>query len=131
MRCWNCGKDMPDTAKVCPHCERSVKKRPTQEEMDAVAEMLKGLDPAAREELQNLVQSAPTGDELIRSIFVGDCPKCGSADTGDCEDDPEIDNPCVGRCFKCGYVWCTECQRPLDAKDPFCPCWEEEDLPES
>ena len=29
MRCWNCGKKIPDKAKVCRFCEAAVEEEPT------------------------------------------------------------------------------------------------------
>ena len=53
-------------------------------------------------------------------IMVGECPKCGSDQVGDCDADPEIDNILVGRCFECGQLWCVECGEPL--KDGLVDC---------
>ena len=36
MHCWNCGKKIPDTAKVCRFCEVAVEDEPTESEKDLV-----------------------------------------------------------------------------------------------
>jgi hypothetical protein len=45
VRCWNCGKDVPDAAKTCKFCEAAVEAEPTAEEMEVVQEMLQQMDP--------------------------------------------------------------------------------------
>ena len=52
---------------------------------------------------------------------------CRSENTGDCEHDPEINDILVGRCFDCGQLWCTECDRLLKKDCPSCECWEEDE----
>ena len=59
--------------------------------------------------------------------FVGACPKCEGTNTGDCENDPEIDELLVGRCYDCGQLWCTECLRLLEPQAAYCECWDEEE----
>lgn len=126
MKCWNCLKELPESAKACPFCEAAVEDEPTPEEMGAVEEILSAMPAEVLGELQALMANSDSAEDFINQIFVGDCPKCQSSDTGDCEKDPEIENLLVGRCFKCGHMWCTECQTPLDPKSPECPCWDEE-----
>ena len=127
MECANCGKDIPDGARMCRFCEARVEPEPTPEEMRAVGEILEQMDPQTREELQDAFRRSSTADEFVNRIFVGDCPNCASENTGDCEDDPEIDNLLVGRCFDCGQLWCTLCDRLLDKARPYCECWDEEE----
>jgi len=67
--------------------------------------------------------SAESPEELLNEIFVGECPKCGSRDTRDCEAVPEVEDITLGLCNKCGYLWCTECGRPV-AKGSTCEHWE-------
>ena len=54
-------------------------------------------------------------DELLRSIFVGDCPECGSAGTFSGDEIQEIDDPTVGFCSECGLMWCLECKLGVEA----------------
>ena len=35
MRCMNCNRDIPHTAKFCVHCEAPVEPEPTEEEIKA------------------------------------------------------------------------------------------------
>jgi hypothetical protein len=127
MRCWNCGKRIPDTVKVCGFCEAAVEDEPTEEEKDVVRDLLKEIPPEAMDELRAAFEGSGTAEEFADRIFVGDCPKCGSEETGDCEADPEIEELLVGRCYQCGQLWCTECGQLLERDSPSCECWTEED----
>ena len=67
------------------------------------------------------------GEEFVNRIMVGDCPACGSSETSDCENDPEIDDPCVARCLACGQLWCPDCGEFFQDDqfaDHDCPAWE-------
>jgi hypothetical protein len=127
VRCWNCGKDIPDGAKACKFCEAPVQPEPSAEEMDFAQEMLGQMSPEVVEAFRSEFDRSETAEEFVNRIMVGECPKCGSENTGDCEHDPEIDNVLVGRCFDCGHLWCTECGRRLEQSSPECECWEEDD----
>jgi hypothetical protein len=73
-------------------------------------EFVEGLwDEIAHEE------PADDEDELLRSIFVGDCPECGSTKTFSGDEVEQIDDPTVGYCEDCGLLWCLECKLGLDA----------------
>ena len=54
------------------------------------------------------------------------CPKCGSHDTGNCGNDPEINDLMVGRCYDCGQLFCTECGRLLEPQSASCDCWDDD-----
>lgn len=69
-------------------------------------------------------------EEFVNIIAVGNCPQCGSAKTGDCDSDPEIQDVCVGRCYDCGNLWCLEYGQKLDEDAPLRSCCDEEDDPE-
>ena len=127
MKCTNCGKEIHDSATMCQFCEASVEPEPTEEEKQAVIEFLDQMDPRARKELQDAFRRSNTAEEFVNRIFVGDCPHCASENTGDCEADPEIDNLLVARCFDCGQLWCTMCDRLLDKARIHCECWDEEE----
>ena len=51
MQCLNCGKKIPNTAKVCRYCEAVAEPEPTEEEKNAVLELLGQMPPEALEEL--------------------------------------------------------------------------------
>jgi hypothetical protein len=134
MLCWNCNHEMPEAAKVCQHCEAALADSPfpddpaaRQELEDFARDVLANMSPEDAAELRRAASRSQTADEFANSIFVGDCPKCGSSNTGDCENDPEIDCILAGRCYDCGQLWCTECERLLDPKAAVCPCWDEDD----
>lgn len=127
MICQNCQKQIPDKAKVCLYCEAPVEPEPTQEEMDLVLQMLGGMPPDALADLRRVIEESATADDFVNAIFVGECPKCGSSETGDCENDPDIDDLLTGRCFACGQLFCTECLRLLTPEKPSCDCADEEE----
>ncbi len=126
MKCWNCLKKLPKGAKACPFCEAAVEDEPSPDEIEAVKDILDQMPADMLGDLEALVADSDSAEDFVNRIFVGDCPKCNSSETGDCENDPEIDNLLVGRCYQCGHLWCTECERPLDPKSPDCTCWDEE-----
>jgi len=126
MRCWNCNREIPQGAKVCSSCEAPVEPPPTPEELDAVRAVLEQLPPGIMSDLRQAVSESETADEFVNRIFVGDCPKCGSTDTGNCENDPEINDLLVGRCYVCGQLFCTECLRLLEPQAAKCDCCEED-----
>lgn len=82
MRCWNCHKKIPKGAQVCEFCEAAVQADPTPEEMEVLRGILDQLPEDALNELHELMQQSGTAEEFVNRIFVGDCPKCGSSDTG-------------------------------------------------
>ncbi len=53
----------------------------------------------------------------------GPCPECGGLKTRSGRAIEGIDNPAVGFCMHCGFLWCTECGSPLRSQIP-CPHWE-------
>ena len=83
---------------------------------------------------------------FLNEFFVGECPRCGSINTHDCEAqhfeinplDPkeliktgsscgvaqEIDDNTVGHCDDCDYLWCLECGAELSIDSPFCNHWK-------
>ena len=75
---------------------------PTAEEIEAARALLEQLPPELAAELQQAVFDSATAEEFVDRIFVGDCPKCQSSHTGNCENDPEIAELLVGRCYDCG-----------------------------
>lgn len=128
MLCWSCQKDIPNTALFCPHCEAAVENAPTAEEKAAVENVLADMSPEIISELFNAFDKSATGEEFVNRIMVGDCPKCASSKTGDCENDPDINDPCVARCFTCGQLWCPDCGeffKDGQAQDHDCPAWDD------
>ena len=127
MRCLNCGEDIPETAQACQYCESVVEPEPTAEDEKLVLELLAQLPPEALGALHAAFDESETADDFVNRIFVGDCPNCGSSETGNCENDPEICGILVGRCYKCGQLWCTECLKLLTSDLPCCDCWDEDE----
>lgn len=128
MKCWNCGREIPETAKACQYCEASTETGTGfHERCAATQEAFGQLPPDAQETLRELAKTRPPAEGFSDSCLVGDCPGCGSSNTGDHEHDPEVEDNCVGRCFECGFVWCLECDRELDKRNPHCSCFEEDE----
>jgi hypothetical protein len=127
VSCWNCGQKIPAKAKACQFCEAAVERRSSEEDMQIMRDILELMPPEALDQLQAAFGECATAEEFANRIMVGECPRCGSAETGDCDSDPEIGELLVGRCYQCGQLWCTECGRLLDRSSPTCECWEEED----
>lgn len=102
----------------------------SEEEKAAALDILAGMDPEAVRAILDAFENSASGEEFINQIMVGDCPKCGSSKTADCENDPEIADPCVVRCFDCGQLWCPDCGELFT--DNFasheCPAWEDIDF---
>ena len=128
------GEDFP-VGEDCPFCpywkgkQGSAATLDDGEPMPEQAEMLmQNIDPDAANELVNLADQCDSEEEFVNMIMVGPCPKCESVDTRDCEDDPEIDDPTIGRCGDCGQLWCCDCDETFDnsasAAVHDCPFWE-------
>lgn len=66
---------------------------------------------------------SPEDEEFLRSVFVGDCPDCGSAKTSCGDEIEQIDDPTVGYCEECGLLWCLECGMYIEAGS-VCPHWD-------
>jgi len=120
MRCWNCDKEIPDDAKACQYCEALTELAPSEEEMESVEEVLSMLDDESREAIEAALDGCESAEEFANRIMVGECPTCGSAEVGDCGDDPTIDNICLGRCFNCGQMWCLDCGELLEKEQTAC-----------
>jgi hypothetical protein len=131
MLCWSCKKKVPDSAEFCPHCEAAMQEEPSAEDKAAVEELLSNMGPELLDELREAFEKSATGEEFVNRIMIGDCPKCGSSATSDCEDDPDLKDPCVARCFDCGQLWCPDCGeffKGKEAADHDCPAWEDIDF---
>jgi hypothetical protein len=74
MRCWNCGKKIPDKAEVCGFCEAAVKDEPTEDEKAAIADVLSQMPPEDLDELRAALDGSETAEDFADRIFVGDCP---------------------------------------------------------
>jgi len=126
MQCMNCGQQLPPDAKVCAACEAPVEPEMSAEDLKLARAVLDNMPPDALAELMALAEDSESAEDFADRIFVGDCPECGSEDTGNCESDPEIGELLVGRCYQCGHLWCTECGKTMSLAAHQCPCWDEE-----
>src|SRR5437899_2397198 len=108
MRCLNCYREIPQSAKVCAYCEATVRDEPTAEERQAARALLEQLPIEAADDLHQAFLTSGTAEEFSAAILVGNCPKCGGLETGNCENDPDIGELLVGRSYDCGQLWCTE-----------------------
>ena len=91
---------------------------------DDLSRLWGDLPKDVREKLIEAVggSDASAMEEFLSEMFIGDCPHYGSRVTGDCEDEPDIEDVTVGICFDCGYLWCAECGRPVTWDLP-CEHW--------
>lgn len=83
-------------------------------------------------------------DAFISGIMVGECPRCGSQNTHDCQAPDffinpdtgeiekmgsecgiarEIDDITIGHCDDCDFVWCLECGQEIEMNNPVCSHW--------
>jgi hypothetical protein len=82
-------------------------------------------------------------DKFVREILVGDCPRCRSSNThvcsapdfvpdiegkpmkigSECSVARMLDDPCIGHCDDCDYLWCLECGSELSMDNPNCGHW--------
>lgn len=123
MRCRNCGKEISDTAKACEYCEAITMTKAEQKESgNRALEVFEQFPTDVQEALHQAALNKSNAEDYSNHILVGECPKCASPNTGDCQDDPEIEDICVGRCYACGHLWCTECRKALTLAALSCPC---------
>ena len=127
MQCWNCLTEIPDGTRVCQYCEAKMEEAPTEEDKKFVQAFLESIDEETHAALIEAARESSTAEEFVNRVMVGSCPSCDSADVDSCENDPEIDNLLVGRCYECGQLWCLECERPFDKGEISCPCVIEDD----
>ncbi|MEW6419325.1 MAG: hypothetical protein AB1480_14635 [Nitrospirota bacterium] len=62
-----------------------------------------------RDYLKKAFEESLTEEQFISAVMVGECPKCGSANTVDCDEIQGIEDATLGLCRNCGYFWCLEC----------------------
>ncbi len=118
MRCWNCGKELPDEARACDRCEATAKSEPTEDLMKAVVSLL---DVDTQAALHRAFEESRTSDEFIARVLVGPCPQCGSMEVR--ATDRTV---CTGRCSDCGHIWCLECGKVLKEGVSRCTCLAED-----
>ena len=109
MKCHRCETELLPNIQICHACGFLNHPAPSPDAIDRVNEAREALAPELVSQLDELVAMFDDPDEFIRHIMVGSCPKCGSDDTGNCEDDPESGNPFVNTCYQCGAHWCDNC----------------------
>jgi len=95
------------------------------EDNDEILRIWASLPKDIQETLKKAVDesSAVTEEQFIAEIMIGECPKCGSKNTKDCEEIEGIEDLTVGLCMNCGFLWCSECGRPL-VHGTSCKHWE-------
>ena len=95
------------------------------EDNDEILRIWASLPKDIQETLKKAVDesSAVTEEQFIAEIMIGECPKCGSKNTKDCEEIEGIEDLTVGLCMNCGFLWCSECGRPL-VHVTYCKHWE-------
>jgi len=82
-----------------------------------------------REDIKKIMETALkksaaiNEEQFLSEVLTGICPRCGSNQTRDCENMEAIEDFSVGLCISCGYLWCSECGKPL-GKDTRCNHWD-------
>ncbi|TWT97440.1 SEC-C metal-binding domain-containing protein [Neorhodopirellula pilleata] len=101
---------------------------PPQEDIAAFMEMMRQSNPEVWEVMKSMAEEYDDPDEFTNAIMVGPCPQCESSSTEDCECDPVIEDPCIGRCLDCRQLFCTDCRCTFEDADQAaaheCPEWE-------
>ena len=88
-----------------------------------IEEILSDLEDSERELLESKLRECDTPEEFISGVMVGECPKCSSLTTKDCEDEPEVDDITIGKCLMCGHLWCLECGEDFKEGQRRCEHW--------
>ena len=114
---------MKKNGKKTSRKERSKKKTDLELKFNDVENILETIPEDARNELMRLAEESESEDEFVRAVFVGDCPRCESDQTGMPEGPDEEEDVTVGICKACGYVWCLECDSEL-ASGASCGHWQ-------
>ena len=95
---------------------------------DPLGGQVRGLDGktknALHEALKRAVAEDMSEEEFADSIFIGDCPSCGSSKITNCEDEAGIEDPTVGRCLDCRALWCSECGELFSKNQKACGHWQ-------
>ncbi len=94
-----------------------------QEMRDRVSNILQTETPTEIENgIRKAFENSDSIEEFHRLTMVGDCPKCGSSKTRDCEDSP-LGDSCVGICLDCAVLWCLECGQVFEEGIRCCDHW--------
>ena len=59
--------------------------------------------------LKKIAEESHSAEQFISAVMVGECPKCRSTNTVDCDEIQGIEDVTLGLCRNCGYFWCLEC----------------------
>ena len=68
MKCSNCGRTIPDSAKACRYCEAPAEPQPTVEELKAAADGLRQMDPHLVRMLKESAREADTAEDFVNEI---------------------------------------------------------------
>ena len=99
-----------------------------ENESEFLSQLLESIPPELVDQFQEIADATTSEDEFVNAIMVGPCPECDSDSTRDCENDPEIEDPTIGKCDNCGQLWCCDCDETFRtvqaANDHECPFWD-------
>ncbi len=95
----------------------------TCEEIKLAQEIIDSMPPDVLAEFRKLAENCDTEEDLIKDIFVGDCPVCGSGNVHDCDETPFGDIT-IGQCTDCGVLWCLECETIFAQGQTACDHWD-------
>ena len=107
MICSICKQEVSSEARFCPYCDSSLADEAAVEEAASALEMLLMVTRQLEDEI-----CAAFGENAL----VGDCPECGSSETGRYENVFQEDAS-LGRCFECDQVWCLDCGELIEESE--------------
>ncbi|MBU4174857.1 MAG: hypothetical protein KJ686_08140 [Actinobacteria bacterium] len=87
---------------------------------EMMEEVRKFLEPLDEEERGRLLEALENADP--EALLFGECPCCGGLNITDSSRVEGIENPTVGFCPDCGFIWCLECGSLMPG-DARCGHW--------
>lgn len=106
----------------CRKPEIKMGEEEKRDEEKQFKDIIDALSQEAADSLERATFGSMTEEEFLRSVFVGDCPVCESANTNTTDEIEGMGDPTVGICHDCGFLWCLECGLALEAGET-CGHW--------
>ena len=92
MNCWSCRRKSQPPQSSVPIARLRCKRNPPQAKRLPSGIALTSMDPDVMSELRRRLHAEYQRRGIDQSNMVGDCPQCGSSNTQNCENDPEIED---------------------------------------
>jgi len=90
--------------------------------LDECLKVWKSLPEEIQNSLKQAFEESQNLEQFISKEMIGECPKCGSENTIDCENIQGIEDNTICLCKDCGYLWCI-CGAPV-SDDIECGHWK-------